>query len=100
MSRPITKEEMRDVLLYTIRDCADYWSKQPDRSERDRCDGLAFSILAILDGTSPGVPAFDLVVRPHPDNEAYCRERGLNWEVDGQVINDDVHLHNLYYPEN
>jgi hypothetical protein len=43
------------------------------------------------------LPAFDLVARPHPDNEAYHKAHGQDWVVDGQVINDDVHLHDMYY---
>lgn len=97
MSKAKTAEELRDEVLDHVRALAAYWAEHPDqRTVRERCDGLAFSILNIFDGTSGDLPAFDLVARPHPDDKSYHQERGEDWIEDGTVINDCM-LHEMYY---
>jgi hypothetical protein len=97
MSKPISKEQLRLQFRNSIRMYAREWASYPNKTLQERSDGLAFSILALLDGSDVNLPAFDLVARPHPDNEAYHKAHGQDWIVDGQVINDDVHLHDMYY---
>ena len=99
MSKPIEKEVLREKFLKQVRLYAREWASYDNKTPQERCDGLTFSILALLDGSDPELPAFDLVARPHPDNEAYHATHGEDWVVDGQAINDDVCLHNLYYPK-
>jgi hypothetical protein len=94
MSRAKTAEEVREEFLGHIRHLAFYWSRTAGLSPRERCDGLAFSILNIFDGTSP-LPAIDLVLAPHPDDEQYHRANNEDWYEPGQVIND-CYLHELY----
>ena len=98
--RAYTREEARAHLLEHLREVVHYWVSQPDdiTAER-RCNGVAFSFLVALDGMSSGLPAFDLVVRPHPDDREYHRSQGMNWYPDGLVINDDTLLHDLWYQE-
>jgi hypothetical protein len=57
----------------------------------------AFSILNILDGTTVGLPAFDVVARPHPNDKADCIAESQRWIEDGMVINSDVYMHEMYY---
>lgn len=97
MSKPISKEQLRENLLKQVRMYAHTWASYPDKTPQERCDGVAFSILALLDGSDIELPTFDLVARPHPDDKAYQQKRREDWVVDGQVINDDVHLHDMYY---
>jgi len=97
MPRAITAAEEREALLGAVRNYASYWSTQQCTS-REMCDGLAFSILGLIDGVAAGNPSLDLVVRPHPDDKAYCEKNGENWHEDGLVINDgDAYLHDDYY---
>jgi hypothetical protein len=99
MSRAYTKKEVREHVLQHIRNLVDYWAA-PDIRERDvhgRLSGLAFSILNIFDGTTAELPSFDIVCKPHPDDESYCKSEGANWYEDGTVINDDVLLHEMFY---
>jgi len=98
MSRAYTEEEVRDEFLAHIRYLARYWATTPDRqTPLERCQGLAFSILNIFDGTS-GLPAFDIVLSPHPDDKAFHQSEGENWYDPGMMINDCM-LHELFYAE-
>lgn len=100
MSREYTKEELRKKFLDHIRNVTRYWASNhinPDATIQDRCDGVAFSILSTLDGSSLVLPSFDIVARPHTEDMDYCIEEGENWIQDGQIINDDRLLHDLFY---
>ena len=99
--RAYTADEIRDRLLDHIRHTAAYWAELPDVDKatdkpltvKDRCEGVAFSILAALDGTSMALPAFDLVVMPHEDDKTYHIKNGENWYESGTVISDMLHEH-------
>jgi hypothetical protein len=97
--RAYTAEEARDRFLDYLRTIAHYWAgpMPTERTVQERLDGLAFSILAAIDGCSPELPALDISLSPHPDDKAYCESGGENWFELGMVINADCHLHELYY---
>ena len=94
--RAFTAEEIRNEVLDHLRTMSRYWSKLPNKTPRELCDGMAFSFLSMLDGCSIGIPAYNLVTSPHPDDEQYCKDNGENWYPTGLVINDCM-LHELYY---
>lgn len=96
-SRAYTKEETRAALLRHLHVLARYWGHQKCESETDRCEGMAFSILNIFDGTSATFPAIDLVMRPHPDDKQFHISEDENYHEDGTVLNDDCHLHDLFF---
>lgn len=98
MSKPRAKtaEEAREEFLNYIREIARYWAELPGKSAQERCDGLAFSILNIFDGTTMGLPAMDISLAPHEDDKEYHRNNGDNWYQPGMVINDCM-LHEMYY---
>jgi hypothetical protein len=93
--RAWTEEEVREKFLDQVRGLADYWSKT-DRDPKGMCNGLAFSILNIFDGTTMGLPAMDITCQPHPNDKAYLQDCGENWYEPGMVFND-CHLHDAYY---
>lgn len=99
IARPWTADEVRDQLLEHVWIAIRYWgghdgsNVEPDRDIDDRLSGLAHTILASLSGCSPNLPAFKLVVDPHPDDEAYHREEGTNWFPAGLAIEDMLHQH-------
>lgn len=95
MSRAKTVEEVRKEFLDQVRVIASYWASLPDKSDSDRCDGVAFSILNILDGTS-SMPAFDLLVSPHESDKEFNIDEGDNYYEDKMMINDCM-LHDEYY---
>jgi hypothetical protein len=97
MAEPYTKEEMRQMFLDQLQSIASYWSQLGDITPREMCDGVVFSILNVFDGCSGGFPcAINLVMEPHPEDKAYHISRAVNWVEPGQVINDDVMLHELF----
>ena len=96
--RAYTKEEAQRAILEQIAHTVDYWEKESRRPDaRGKLTGLAFSILAMIDGSNIGIPAIDLVLRPHPDDEQYHKDEGENWWEDGMAINDEVHLHEMWH---
>lgn len=96
MTRAKTAEEVRDEVIEHVRAMVRFWATRTDISDMDRCDGVAFSILSMIDGCSAGLPAIDLVMRPHPDDKAFHQAEGDDWIEDGTVINADVHMHDIY----
>ena len=93
-----TPEEIRGDFMDTCRHLVDYWAS--DVIQRDTCherlSGLLHSFLCIFDGVSGGMPAFDIVASPHPDDKEYHRSEGEDWIEPGTVINDCM-LHELLY---
>ena len=87
MPRAKTPEEVRGELLAHIKTISRYWAGLPNKTPRERCDGVAFSILVLLDGMA-NFPAVDLALQPHQDDQAFYVEQGENWYEPGMVIND------------
>jgi hypothetical protein len=94
MSRQYTDEELRDEFLEAVRSIVRYWQNEVRTDRNGAVEGVAFSILNLLDGCS-SMPAFDLVCRPHEDDKDYHIENGDNWIGDGQTISDM--LHEMFY---
>ena len=98
--RTMTKEEVRELFLDSIRVLVDYWDKVENVSQRDKIDGVAFSILNIIDGMSGDFPCpLTLVTEYSEEDKQYCIENGKNYVEDSMAINDDVMLHEIYYKE-
>ena len=99
--RAYTAEEVRDLLIKNIRARAKFWADLPevDRATgkpitiQDRCNGVAFSILTLLDGCAD-MPAFDLVPSPHKEDKSFHIGVGENWYE--RVVLDFM-LHEYYY---
>ena len=94
--RARTPEELRDHFMDTCRALADFWAGVEERTCHERLTGLVHSILCIFDGVNGGLPAFDIVASPHPDDKEYQRSEGEDWIEPGTVINDTM-LHELLY---
>lgn len=77
--REYTEEEIREQFLENIRAYVRYWDKLPDKSTKERLEGLAFSILAVIDGSTAELPAFVLAPFPHEEDKEFRRNRGENW---------------------
>ncbi|MCM3783688.1 hypothetical protein M3231_11955 [Neobacillus mesonae] len=57
----MSKQELTIEFLEHIKHgIVEYWSKLPDKSDIEKCEGVAFSILTLLDGYSGGMPAFEV----------------------------------------
>src|SRR4051812_37269773 len=93
-----TETQARELFLASVRRIAAYWATLPgEHTAEERCNGVVFSILNVLDGTHGGSPSYDVVARPHPDDEAYLKSQGKQWHKDGTIINSGCLLHELYY---
>lgn len=100
-AKPITVEEARYLFMKHVADCVNYWDKEsrtPDT--REKLEGLAFSILTMLDGCSMGLPGYE--VRPlskNPDDTQYAIENGFDYypEESYDIIGDKVALHEIFH---
>lgn len=88
-----TPEELREKFLNHARYMVKYWASQAGTVEQN-VEGAIFSLLVAIDGGSMGLPAFDLVARPHPEDKRYAMGLGERWIENGTVIND-CQLHEL-----
>lgn len=95
-SRAYTATEVREGLLEHLRGLARYWAELPGKSAQERCDGLAFSILNVFDGTTLVLPAMDISLAPHSSDRGENKRLGAKWFQPGMVINRCM-LHELYY---
>jgi len=77
-SREYTEEEVRKMFLNHIRGLAAYWDSVEGRTSREKLDGLAFSILVMLDGGS-ALPGFDVSPSPHPSDKEFHIDEGTNY---------------------
>jgi hypothetical protein len=94
--RAKTVEECREEVVRHVRVMANYWAEIPDKTPKERCEGVAFSILVALDGGSMAVPAYDVRVAPHPSDKEYQSSQGENWYEPGMLIND-CQLHEMFF---
>ncbi len=102
MAREYTEEEVRQQYLELVWSYIDYWHNLPDKTCREKMEGLAFGMLVILDGgTELELPGFIVAPSPHPDDKEYLENQGKNWfpENDESSVNCDISrgLHELFY---
>jgi|SRR5579875_117459 len=81
-----SRAEVREKFRSGIRGIVDYWAMLPGKTDHERCEGVAFSILAAIDGCSAALPRFLLVPAPHPDDKRFCEQRGENWYPEPPAI--------------
>lgn len=62
-------QQFRTEFFTLLHLYVDYWANN-DRAQtaREKCDGVAFSILCLLDGANWNFPGVDLVVRADEDD--------------------------------
>lgn len=93
--RAYTSDELRETFLHEVRTIVKIWADPKiERDLKGRCSGVAFSILALLDGCSVDIPSIDLVFQPHEDDKEYYTAQGSNWIEPGTVVTD---LHDNFY---
>lgn len=84
MSRAYTKEEVRKMFLDKVRSSVDCWAKTPGRTEKEKLEGLAFTILVLLDGGTD-LPSFLVIPSPHESDKEYCEDRNENYFPEPKV---------------
>jgi hypothetical protein len=91
-SRAYTEEEIREALLKKIWMYIDYWYKESRVSDtREKLEGLAFSLLAMLDGSNADIPGFKIIPSPHKDDKKYHIHLGENYYPDNVDIGGFLH---------
>lgn len=101
-SRSFTKKEVKEQFLDHVRELVHYWDKESSKqTQTERLSGLAFSILAAIDGASISLPAFILAPQPHPEDRKYAIEQGKNYYPQNQrlKVKSDISgdLHESFY---
>jgi hypothetical protein len=92
--RAYTTEEVREEFLKTVWALIQYWEVVPDPNISS-CEGVAFSILSLLDGCNAGIPGFKVTPMPHPTDRKYCIQHGENYYPrTGDIAG---HLHEFFY---
>lgn len=81
--RQYTQAEMMLMFLNHLKGIRDYWLNEDRRPDTaDKMDGLCFSFLSMLDGSSIDIPAMEIVPTPHPGDAEYLKDEGENWWPD------------------
>jgi hypothetical protein len=94
--RAFTEDEVREKFLEHVREIADYWANQHEKSTRERVSGAVFSVLVALDGEAADLPGFTVSPLPSSyDDIAFDIEHGENWYSAGLDIAGS--LHNGFY---
>jgi hypothetical protein len=93
MPRELTEEEVRDRLLAHVRGMVHYWEMiklGPKEGLHERLEGLAFSMLVMLDGGSVDLPKFIVAPDPHPSDREYLASEGEDWYPENHSVVDTV----------
>lgn len=75
-----THDEIREKLFRHVHSIVKYWeseSRAPDI--HSKLEGVAFSILSMIDGGSGDICGFKLIPSTHKDDKAYHKSEGENW---------------------
>ena len=93
MNNQYTNEESVSMFLDSVKVLASYWAKQ-DGTKEEVCDGLAFSILSMIDGCA-SLPPIDLVFCVDDVDRKYALESGQKHHGN-EAFNSSVMLHEMY----
>jgi hypothetical protein len=97
-----TTEEIREQFIQEVRSLVEYWNNLPDKNQRERLSGLAFSIMTLLDGASY-MPSFIVAPDPAPEDKEYHIEEKENYYPENFKISPKIkgdisgYLHDLLY---
>jgi len=96
--RPYTTEEAVNNLMEGVVHNVRYWQTQPNcGTMEDRVEGVAFSILSMLDGSQIDIPPFSLMPDVDEDYVDDCIENGDNYYNPDTVIS--TMLHERFHPK-
>jgi hypothetical protein len=76
-TRAYTPDEVQEKFLRQVWRYISYWERE-SRAETSQAkmEGLAHSILSMIDGSNIGLPAWILAPLPHADDKAYNQANG------------------------
>lgn len=92
MSRKYTEEEIREIFIKQVWSNIQYWKNEKRAPTLDeKLEGLAFSMLVMLDGGNASMPKFVVAPNPHPDDKDYHIENGENYFPEDCDISGGLH---------
>lgn len=102
--RAWTEEEVRVRFLEHVWRLIRWWgghdgSNVEDQSTDERLEGLAFSLLAVIDGSAMMLPGFSLTPVTDESDEQYMKDNGANWYPSDVDVAGSLHeLFHSYKP--
>jgi len=97
------KEEVKEAREYTLTEVTDHFlsyirqlifmqNKEIYKTDVEKMEAVAFSILSAIDGCSASLPAFILAPYPHEDDKKYSQEEGKKWYPQNHesIVNCDI----------
>lgn len=103
MTKEKTTDEIREEFLAHVWHLVDYWGNlnNGENEKQDALEGLAFSILSTLDGSSAALPGFIVAPMPHETDKEYHMQNGEDYYPynDVDTVKADIagSLHELFY---
>lgn len=93
MSKPYSKEEIEDNFLAHIHTLVDYWENESrTKTSKEKLNGLAFSILSMLDGCSGEMPGFEVkAIGAKEDIEFFLQTGQDYYPLEGEDIAGSLH---------
>lgn len=88
--RAYTVEEIREQLVAHLCELARYWAELPDKTDLERVCGAIFSMLVVFDGESGGMPGFQVIPDPHPDDREWHIGLGQNFYPSAPTSEYDI----------
>lgn len=95
MSRALTPLEVQDVFLTEVANIAEEYANDEDLTSSEKCHGVAFSVLAAIDG-SRGISPMQLVAIPAENTKQICIDQGEDFVQPGTILNPEFNLHTRY----
>jgi hypothetical protein len=96
-----TTDEIRQNFLREIRRKVKYWAAVDDKNTNERLDGLAFSILSMLDGGVDNIPPFIVTPISSEEKRIDAIQNGQKYYVgtNSNMVTNDIAgiLHEQYY---
>ncbi len=79
--KELTTDEIRELFLRKVWTLIQYWNSEQVREQgvESKMQGLAFSILATLDGSDIDLPGFIVAPMGCAENIDFSKEQGQDW---------------------
>lgn len=90
--RAYTEEETRELFLEHVRDLVNYWDAQKV-GRKEAIEGVAFSIMTVLDGNAIALPGFRVSPICPEDDVEFFKENGENYYDESVDIAGCLHEH-------
>jgi len=99
LPRALTKEEMNAKIIEHVKALVKYW-ETVESPYASRVEGMAFSMLTMIDGSTMNVPPLSLYPDTSEDNIACAIRDGENyWPNNKEAVNEQTMLHELFYTD-